>query len=702
MTQQQRPTTNFKAQNELLQQVLHPKPSNTVNYSTFWRLLKYTLPYKKRLIIGLLCGVLMASSLFGTFFFMIGVFTEVFPKPGDSAQTIVDRVQCIQVDSTLTEEQKTAALEELLLKNEKPDLIKDKIDSLDKVCQSIGVPSPVSYDATTKVLMLGDDIISFKTEENGRTAWQIFAFSVFGLILTFTLKNFFTFLNRYYIRWVGIHVIQQLRNDLFNHLVNQSLRFYGQTQIGALMSRVSSDISAIETGITLVVADMVRAPLEILACTAGIVYASLLADNMLLPMVLFIGVPVCIVPVIVIGKRVRRIFRDVMQNNSLTSSCMYEVFSNILLVKATHTEETEVNRFKEINTRFVRMVSRALRYELMISPITEAVTVSATLAFLVFSYANGLNLANLAALTAPAILAYQPIKQISQLYTTLLRSLAAADRYFALLDIDMSLPAPENPVPLKQIKDKIKFDHVTFSYNEDGNKILDDVSFEIPRGHVVAVVGETGSGKTTIANLIARFYDVTAGSVTIDGTDVRDVPVEDIRALVGLVTQTPILFNTTIAENIAYGVPGATQEQIEAAAKKANAHQFIVDGRHPKGYETVVGDRGAVLSGGEKQRIAIARAILRNSPILILDEATSALDTVTEKLVQDAINAAMEDRTVFAIAHRLSTIQHANMILVVERGHIIESGTHKELYAKGGKYRALCDMQFQGAMVQQD
>lgn len=696
MTDKYKPAYSFKEQNKHLQEVLHPSQNDQINYSTFIRLLKYTKPYRTRLFLGLFCGILMASSLFGSFFFMVGVFSEVFPKAGDSAQTIVDRVQIIQLDSARTSEQKKAELEELLIKNAKPDLIKDKVKDVEKICNSLGITCPIQYDAKTKEITAFTQW-TFRTEnESGQTAWQIFAFSVAGLIITFTLKNIFTFFNKYLIRWVGIHVVQKLRDDLFSKLVNQSLRFYGQTQIGALMSRVSNDIGAIEMGVSLVVADMIRAPLEIIACGAGIIYASMISDNLTLPLILLIGVPVCILPVIIIGRRVRKIFRNVMQNNSITSSCMYEVFSGMMLVKATHTEQQEINRFKEINHNFVHMVIRALRYELMISPITEAVTVSATLVFLVFSYANGLNLANLAALTAPAILAYQPIKQISQLYTMLLRSLAAADRYFALLDIDMSLPEAKNPTHIKSINNEISFNDVSFLYNEDGIKILDNINFKIPKGGVVAVVGETGSGKTTIANLIARFYDVTEGSVTIDGIDVRDIAIDDIRALVGLVTQTPILFNTTIAQNIAYGMPGASMEQIIAAAKKANAHEFIVDGRHPDGYETVVGDRGAILSGGEKQRIAIARAILRNSPILILDEATSALDTVTEKLVQDAINAAMEDRTVFAIAHRLSTIKHADLILVVEHGKIIERGSHSELYAVNGKYRTLCDMQLQG------
>ena len=233
---------------------------------------------------------------------------------------------------------------------------------------------------------------------------------------------------------------------------------------------------------------------------------------------------------------------------------------------------------------------------------------------------------------------------------------------------------------------------MVFGY--DQRNIIDGVSFSIPKGSLVAVVGSTGSGKTTLANLIARFYDVRNGSITIDGVDVRDCDIKSLRRLIGIVNQDPLLFNTTIAENIAYGCPDKTMDDIVKAAREANAENFITDGRHPDGYDTIVGEKGFLLSGGEKQRVSIARAILKNPPILILDEATSALDTVTEKLVQTALNQVMKDRTVFAIAHRLSTIKNADMIIVLDQGHIVEKGTHTELLAQNGIYKKLHDTQF--------
>jgi subfamily B ATP-binding cassette protein MsbA len=267
---------------------------------------------------------------------------------------------------------------------------------------------------------------------------------------------------------------------------------------------------------------------------------------------------------------------------------------------------------------------------------------------------------------------------------------AALSRIYSFLDMDTSLPIAKNPIMKKTFNEEVVFEHVEFSYNVTDRQVAKDVSFVLKRGKTIAVVGSTGSGKTTLANLLARFYDPTGGRICMDGVELRDIEIGDLRKLIGVVTQETILFNTTIADNIAYGTPGATQDQIEAAAKMANAHPFIL--QHPDGYKRVVGDKGFVLSGGERQRVAIARAILKNPPILILDEATSALDTATEQQVQEAISHLMENRTVFVIAHRLSTIKHADLILVMDQGQIIESGNHDELYAKGGVYHGLCNV----------
>jgi len=617
----------------------------------FIRLLAYTKPYRVRLAIGIIAGILVGGSLAAGFYSF-----------ADAASNL----------KKIKEERELVIAGKEIPKASVKEKEKSGTEKFKDYVETFGIPTE---------------------DEKGDMSWQFFAIGISMFILLWFLKTICTYFNRLFTRWVGARVVADLREEAFDNLLGQSLKFYGKHDIGQLISRSTGDTAQIQAAIANTIADATRCPFEILACLSGMVYMSMIIENYMLPLLLFVGLPLTLIPLIIVGRKIRKVYGRSYNEVAGVVSKMHEVFTGITVVKAYHTEKMETSKFVDINESYFKTVIKGLKLQLIMNPLMELVAVTGVLLFLVYSYSQGVTFAELSALLVPALMAYEPSKKLSKITTYYQRSMAAADRYFELIDTDTSVTECENPVVLKEFNDKISFKDAKFSYDGQTN-IVDGVNLDIPKGSVVAVVGETGSGKTTIANLIARFYDIESGSLTIDGVEVRELEIASLRSLIGIVTQDTILFNDTIANNIAYGCQGASQEEIESAAKQANAHKFIIGGHHAEAYETVVGEKGFKLSGGEKQRVAIARAILKNPPILILDEATSALDTVTEKLVQDALDHVMENRTVFAIAHRLSTIQHADKIIVLEKGKIVESGNHDELLAHNGRYKKLCDTQF--------
>jgi subfamily B ATP-binding cassette protein MsbA len=635
--------------------------SKEIQKQSYMRLLRYAKPYRAKLAIGVISGFIVGGSLFGSFFWL-----KDFIKPFEVSP---DGKISIEADlsgaNAVSKPAPAAPSADANVKQSK------EIDELEKFAGKLGLPVK---------------------DEQGRMTWQFFLLAISGFIALWLVRSFAAYLNKYYTRWVGTRVVADLRNEIFSKLMGQSLKYYGNMDVGQLISRCTNDTAAIESAIAYTIADATRCPMEIIACAGFIIYTSVINQNFVLPLILFIGLPAAVLPIIMLGRKIRKSYRKAFAKIAEIVSRMHEVFTGILVVKAYHMEKDENDRFQSVNRVYFKTVVKALKFELMMQPLMEFVAVLCSIIFLVFCYAKGVKLSEIVVLIVPAVMAYQPLKNLAKINTYIQRSMAAADRYFELIDTHTEICEKPSAVELKEFKSRIEFKNVVFSYDE--RRILDDLNLVIPFGKVVAVVGETGSGKTTIANLIARFYDVNSGSVSIDGHDVRDLKISSIRDIIGIVSQNTILFNDTIANNISYGCRNASKDEIIEAAKKANAYQFIVDGRHPEGFDTVVGEKGFKLSGGEKQRISIARAILKNPPILILDEATSALDTVTEKLVQDALNNLMSHRTVFAIAHRLSTIKHAGLIIVLLSGKIIESGTHDELIARNGQYKRLCDMQF--------
>ncbi|MBE6386209.1 MAG: ABC transporter ATP-binding protein [Lentisphaerae bacterium] len=641
--------------------------------ATYWRLLKYTKPYWKVLTIGILAGMLVGGSLFVTLMFIPKMVSAVEP-----VNTVSVTAPASQGDTSNKYVKQDPKLAKML--NQATSVIEDfhlpaKIE---------GTAVTITWPARWQF-----DIV----DARGCIAWQLL--TLYGVFFFFAwlIKNVAHYINGFCTRYVGAMAIRDLRNELFRHLTNQSMKFFSGSDTGTLISRCTNDTSALEYSISHSIEDLTNAPLQILGCVCAIAMACRQYDNYALLLLLLCTFPLIILPVSILGRAIRKICKKSYAYIAVVFSRMHETFFGISAVKAFNTEEMENERFNTTNKRYVKQAVRCIRLHMLVSPTMELVSVTAALAFMVYSYSRGVTLSELTALLAPLFMAYRPLKDLAKIFAALQKSMAGADRFFELMDTHMELPEKADAKEVKEFTDKITLENVSFAY-VDGQPILSDLNFEIKKGEMVAVVGETGSGKSTIANLIARFYDVSSGSVRIDGTDVRDMKISSLRNMIGVVGQTPIIFNESIAYNISYGTPGATQEDIVKAAKLANAHDFIVGGNHAQGYDSDSGENGCRLSGGEKQRLIIARAILRNPPILILDEATSALDTVTERMVQDALNKAMENRTVFAIAHRLATIRHADKILVIQKGRIAEAGTHEQLMEINGIYRHLYETQF--------
>lgn len=662
---------------------------------SYWRILRFVRPYWLRLTVGIVAGLLVGGSLFGGLMLLpemvmiVDQETGLSEKHMKSAEEVIRAVE--ETPDGMTAEEKTRLVAEIMHPSDPDPKLTKSLDKLRTYQKALHLPIDVGKHSVT---MRWPVQFEFPIVDGlGRMTWQFFMVYAVLFVMAWVLKSVATYVSHYNLRWVSTRVIADMRNMLYERLLSQSMKFFGHQDVGHLISRCTNDTGMIETSISDVIADITRCPIEILACLAALIVMSVQQHMFGMLIVIVVGMPLFMVPVMVLGRKIRRIYRSAFAQVAELVSRMHETFSGILLIKSNHTEARETRRFILVNDKYFRTLANALKLKLCMTPIMEIVTVTISLAFLVLAYARGVSISQMFMLLTPAVLMYHPIKEITRVVNNIQRSMAAADRYFDLVDTVTDLPEKPGAVELREFRDSIEFRHVSFAY-EPGCDVIHDVSFSIPRGRMVAVVGETGSGKTTVASLLSRLYDATGGEVLIDGVPVEDYTIGSLRSQIGIVTQEPIIFNDTIAHNIAYSRPDASQDQIRQAAERANAHSFIVSGVHPLGYDEEAGERGCKLSGGEKQRIVLARIILKNPPILVLDEATSALDTVTEKLIQDALNRVMENRTVFAIAHRLSTIRNADLILVMDKGRIVERGTHDELLALNGRYRELYDTQF--------
>ena len=510
--------------------------------------------------------------------------------------------------------------------------------------------------------------------------------------LVFLLRAVSGYLNSYYVQLTGVRVLEAVRLDYFRQLQFLPLSFLQRKASGDLISRGLADTAQLQFTLSLMANDGVKQPMALLGALSFLVWQALSTDGALLVLVCLAVVPLTVLPVHYVGKKIIRRAQQMQSQLGDVSTHFVENLSAAREVRAFGLEERELARFGRATSGLVTAQMKIVKYAQALTPAIEILSAIGTAATLIFASTHHVKWETFIAIITALYLCYEPIKKIGYLNTEMNRGAASLERLEHVLHEPLTITDPVAPVAVTQLRGQLTFHQVNFSYGE--TPALRDINVTIPAGTVCALVGPSGAGKSTFANLVPRFFEVAAGSVSIDGLDVRSLRLADLRRNIALVSQEPVLFNDTIYNNLALGTPKATRAAIIAAAENAHAHEFIT--QLPLGYDTPVGERGALLSGGQKQRIAIARAFLRQAPILILDEATSSLDSDSEAAVQDALRQLVIGKTVLIIAHRFSTIRDASMILVFDQGRIVAQGNHASLYAANALYKSLYDRQ-QGA-----
>ncbi|MEO9258473.1 MAG: ABC transporter ATP-binding protein [Crocinitomicaceae bacterium] len=521
---------------------------------------------------------------------------------------------------------------------------------------------------------------------------QALLFICISVLIAFFLKNVFRYLAIYHQSDLRMSVVRDIRNKLFAKSLRLPMSFHTEEKKGDLMSRMNNDVNEMEVAVVSVLQLIYRDPFDVLLSISALLYWS-----PKLTLISFLVLPLSAFVISRIGKSLKRTARAGQDQMGSVFSIIEETLGGIKIIKAFNAINFVQNKFEQANLKHQKLITKTFRKKDLSSPLNEFL--GAFVMLVIVFFGGSIVLANdgTSGLTGPQFIGFvlvfsqllRPIQSIANNIALLNKAKVSLDRINQILDTDEKILDPENPIPFNPISEGVSYKNVVFAYGD--KSVLKEINFNVPKGKTIALVGESGSGKSTIADLLPRFYDIQSGEITIDGNNIKSYKVEDLRKHIGIVSQESILFNDSIRNNIAFGIPEASLESIMEAAKVANAHDFIE--QQEMGYETIIGERGNKLSGGQKQRINIARAVLTNPDVLILDEATSALDTESERLVQDALNKLMANRTSIVIAHRLSTIQHADEIIVLSKGEIIERGKHADLLAQKGAYYRLCSLQ---------
>jgi ATP-binding cassette, subfamily B, bacterial MsbA len=509
------------------------------------------------------------------------------------------------------------------------------------------------------------------------------------VVAVFLMKGVGSYGQEYFMNYVGEDIIRRLRNQLYDRIQDLPLAFFQKERTGTLMSRITNDVNILRAMVSSAVTGSLRDASTIIGLTAVIFY-----QNWRMAIIAFIVLPAAFWPVFFLGRKVRRVSTGCQQAMAELNAFLHETFTGNKIVKAFGMEQHEKQRFFDKTNRLFTLEIKGVIVRALSSPIMEFFG-GLGIAFVIWyggkEVIDGKTTpGTFMSFLACVLLLYDPVKKLSHLNNSIQQGLAAADRVFDIVEAPSDIQDPVTPRPIASAAHDVQFENVVFSYGDQD--VLKGINLKVDPGQVLALVGMSGGGKSTIANLIPRFFDVTGGHIRIDGIDVREFAVADLRRQISIVTQEPILFNETVRDNIAYGRPDATEDQIVTAAKAAFAHDFIL--RFPNRYDTVIGELGGRLSGGEKQRLCIARALIKDAPILILDEATSSLDSEAEAVVQKALENLMHGRTTVVIAHRLSTVAGADRIAVVVGGCIVEEGTHDSLMSRNGEYEKLYRMQY--------